>query len=174
MAPNNKPNINMQLPRCPYTTIIKSIKSQHLNIFANCIERKEIINSNYFIIFHKKCDNKGATIVIAKVTNSEQIIGGYNPLEWDSSSGYKSTNDSFIFSFTNRTNLQSAKVGYKSNNNDNSVYCDSTYGPAFCSDLYYFQNDDTWSSSTSCYHSNIDIPPSFNVDDYEVFQIIKK
>src|SRR6266498_1193913 len=130
MVPNNKPNINMQLPRCPYSTIIKS---QHLNIFANWIEKKKFSDynkieripyryifkllyraskdGNTVAAFHEKCDNKGATIVIAKVTNSEQIIGGYNPLKWDLSKSWKSTNDSFIFSFTNRTDLQSAKVG---------------------------------------------------------------
>ena len=27
--------------------------------------------------FHRKCDNKGPTIVIAKITNSQQIVGGY-------------------------------------------------------------------------------------------------
>src|SRR6266498_3597179 len=37
MAPNNEPNINIQLPRYPCSTIIKS---QHLNIFANWIDKK--------------------------------------------------------------------------------------------------------------------------------------
>ena len=32
--------------------------------------------------FHNKCDYKGATIVIVKVAN--RIIGGYNPIGWDS------------------------------------------------------------------------------------------
>ena len=90
MAPNNNPNINMQLPRCPYSTIINF---QHLNIFTNWIEKKEILDynkvnykfkliyrasrdGNTIAAFHEKCDNKGATIVIAKVTNSKQIIGG--------------------------------------------------------------------------------------------------
>ncbi|CAG8755926.1 34966_t:CDS:1, partial [Racocetra persica] len=34
--------------------------------------------------FHEKCDNKGPTVVIIKVLNSEEIIGGYNPLDWRS------------------------------------------------------------------------------------------
>src|SRR6266487_5843676 len=42
MAPNNKPNINnIQLPRYPCSAIINS---QHLNIFANWIEKKEILD----------------------------------------------------------------------------------------------------------------------------------
>jgi hypothetical protein len=40
-------------------------------------------------IFHNKCDNKGATIVIAKVKGKDQMIGRYNPLEWNSSDSHK-------------------------------------------------------------------------------------
>src|ERR1051325_1716629 len=81
--------------------------------------------------FHKKCDNKGATIFIAKIQNSEKIIGGYNPLFWDSSNSWKSTNDSFIFSFVDRNNLQSAKVGYCNKNNQYAICCYSGRGPSF-------------------------------------------
>src|SRR5205814_1380148 len=103
-------------------------------------------NGNTAAVFHEKCDNKGATIVIAKVTNSEHIIGGYNPLEWDPSNLWKFTNDSFIFSFTNRTNLQSAKVGYKNNNDQYSVYCHSDHGPTFGKGDLWHQNNGTWYS----------------------------
>ena len=33
-------------------------------------------DGNTVAAFHEKCDNKGPTIVIAKITNSEQIVGG--------------------------------------------------------------------------------------------------
>src|SRR6266536_3295921 len=120
---------------------------------------------NNILAYHEKCDNKGATIVIAKVTNSEQIIGGYNPLQWDSSNSWKSTNDSFIFSFTNRTNLQSAKVGY-SKGGQYSIYGGLVYGPTFGGghDLYC-NNHGTWySTSDSTYSSyfKIDIQQKFD------------
>lgn len=44
---------------------------------------------------HERCDNKEATKVISK-----QIVGGCNPLQWDTCNSYKSTKDSFILSFT--------------------------------------------------------------------------
>ena len=50
-------------------------------------------------------------------------------------SDFKSTNDSFIFSFTNRTNFQSGKVSY-SRDGKNSLGCDPTLGPDFNYDLY--------------------------------------
>src|SRR6266536_3742118 len=46
MAPNNKPNINMQLPRCTASDGSVIIKPQHLNIFANWIEKKEMLDYN--------------------------------------------------------------------------------------------------------------------------------
>jgi TLD len=83
-------------------------------------------DGNTAAAFHKKCDNKGATIVVIKITNSNQIVGGYNPLDWNGD-GYKSTKDSFIFSFTNKDNLQSTKVCY-SDGDSHSVGCDSFNG----------------------------------------------
>src|SRR5581483_5971984 len=98
--------------------------------------------------FHKKCDNKGATIFVAKITNSEQIVGGYNPLSWDSTSKCKSTNDSYIFSFTDRNNMQIVKVGY-SNGDDCSVYCDQNNGPWFGNGGNLGFYDNNWRSNYS-------------------------
>src|SRR5206468_3672099 len=107
------------------------IQPKHIAIFASWIDKKEkfhynVMNTPYkFNLlyranrdgnttadFHAKCDNKGATIFIAKIQYSELIIGGYNPLFWDSSGSFKFTKDSFIFSFTNRNNFQTDKIGY--------------------------------------------------------------
>src|SRR6266542_937008 len=124
MAPNNRRNIDIQSPRKPkYDTFI--IKSKYFAIFSSWIVKKNDSHYNlkdipyYFKLiyrasrdgnkveeFHKKCDNKGATIVVVKIKNSEQIVGGYNPLDWDSSNTFKYNKDSFIFSFTNKDNLQ--------------------------------------------------------------------
>ena len=93
-------------------------------------------------------------------------------MDWNGS-GYKSTNDSFLFSFSDRNNPQSANnVGY-CNNSQYAVYCNSSCGPVFGynHDLYR-DNNGTWHCSPSSY-SKIDLPTSFNSDDYEVFQIIR-
>src|SRR5205085_230550 len=122
MAPNEL-NVDIKPPRKPvYDSVI--IEAQHFAVFSGWIEKKSDSHYNVRKIpynfnllyrasrdgntsaaFHAKCDNKGATIVIAKIANSEQIVGGYSPLYWDSSSSHKSTKDSFIFSFTNRNNF---------------------------------------------------------------------
>ncbi|RHZ60080.1 hypothetical protein Glove_359g22 [Diversispora epigaea] len=79
------------------------ISPSHFNIISSWIDRK---GSGYYhkrllpykftllyrasrdgfdsSIFHERCDNKGATIMIAKVYLGGKIIGGYNPLDWKS------------------------------------------------------------------------------------------
>src|SRR5207248_10896273 len=118
----------------------KYIKCRLFSLFADWIDKKNNlhygINNNPYdfnllyrasrdgytaAAFHEKCDNKGATIVIAKIKNSEQIFGGYSSLFWDKSGVYKSADDSFIFSFTDKNNPQSAKVGYCTSA-QNSIY----------------------------------------------------
>ncbi|CAB4444579.1 unnamed protein product [Rhizophagus irregularis] len=185
MIPGYKPKYTPRHPKSNADSII--INQEHLTIFSNWIDKKkendEYINDipfkfdllyrasrdgNTAAAFHAKCDNKGATIVVAKITNSEQIIGGYNPLFWDSSSGGKNTEDSFIFSFTNKSNLQSTNVAY--------VQCYPNYGPIFGNNLgiNFFNGPNIWNySSLKCYPP-LDLPYDINVDDYEVFQVIKR
>src|SRR5207248_6276965 len=38
-------------------------------------------------IFHQKCDNINKTLVVSKVQNSDQLVGGYNPLNWNGNNG---------------------------------------------------------------------------------------
>jgi hypothetical protein len=198
IAPNRKPNIDkVQPPRqsskCTYDTTL--INNQHFTILASWIDKKENLHYNMKNIpynfnllyrfsrdgktpkaFHTKCDNKGPTIVIAKVSNSEKIIGGYNPLFWDSTSREKPTNDSFIYLFTNNMNTKSAKISYSSGDRY-SIRNLCEYGPGFGrgSDLICCQGGSWYGLPTVSYPKIDGIPTGyFNVDDYEVFQVIKK
>ncbi|GET65592.1 BTB/POZ protein [Rhizophagus irregularis DAOM 181602=DAOM 197198] len=80
--------------------------------------------------FYTKCDNKGATIVIAKITNSNQIVGGYISLH--------------------------AKVGYS--NDVYSVLCRCDFGPIFGlgGDLIFKNNRCCRDRSSS--YPDVDIP----------------
>jgi hypothetical protein len=173
--------------KCNIDSVI--INQNHIEIFANWIYRKEknsgYIPYNFHLLyrasrdgntaeaFHEKCDNKGATLVIVRITNSNQIVGGYNPLSWDCN-GRRSTYDSFIFSFANKDDRHSAKVGYSF-----GVYSVGGYagfGPIFGggSDLEFYRG--TWHCDTNngCSYPKFDIPSNFKADDYEVFQVVKK
>src|ERR1051325_11295876 len=201
IVPNMKPKTNVAPPRKPnikFKLDSTLIKPEHIPLFSSWIDKKDSSHYNKKNIpyefnllyrasrdgntaaaFHEKCDNKGATIVVTKIKNSEQIVGGYNPLFWDSSNSFKSTNDSFLFSFTDRNNLKSAKIGY-SNGDGCSIGCYSAgygYGPLFgngnCHDLRFLNG--TWYSQSSSSYPKVDGIPygnNFDVDDYEVFQVV--
>ena len=41
------------------------------------------MNSNYYFVdgkYHEICDNKSRTVVITKVKDRDEILGGYNPI----------------------------------------------------------------------------------------------
>ena len=71
--------------------------------------------------FHELCDNKGPTLTLFHV-NDGNIVGIYTPLSWDSKSGWKNDNDTFIF------NLNKEQK-YKKIKSECSAYCNNTYGP---------------------------------------------
>ncbi|CAG8598103.1 13615_t:CDS:2 [Dentiscutata heterogama] len=124
-------------------------------------------------IFHYKCDNKGATIVVAKISNSNMLVGGYNPLDWNGN-GYKTTTDSFIFSLSDLNNLQSAKLGRVNINSNCAVYCNNRYGPTFGGghDLHAPNNNSNWQCYEDSYPS-VGITNLSPISDYEVFQVVK-
>ncbi|GES99164.1 BTB/POZ protein [Rhizophagus clarus] len=167
IVPNMKPKDNLPPSRKPnlkYQLDSTLIESNHIPIFSSWIDKKDSSHYNKKYIpydfkllyrssrdgndtdsFHRNCDNKGATIWIAKIKNSEQLIGGYNPLDWDVSYTWKTTADSFLFNFTNGNNILTAKMSYV-NSTNLAVFCGSGYGPT------------------------MGIPTNFEVEDYEVFQ----
>ncbi|GBB97727.1 hypothetical protein RclHR1_03050016 [Rhizophagus clarus] len=173
-------------PRCYIDSVI--INQNHIAVFSNWIYRKDKFyghipykfnllyrasrDGNTTGAVHAKCDNKGATLVVIKIANSNKIAGGYNPISWDTASGWKSTRDSFIFLFTDRNNLQSAKISY-SKGDAQSIGCHSDKGPTFGWNLNVYMG--TWyNDRTNSYQNINDLPQKFDADDYEVFQVIKK
>jgi hypothetical protein len=198
LVPNRKTNIDKQLPRrskCnKYDSVL--VDFQHFALFASWIDKK---NNNYLknipynfnllyrasrdgntvAKFHEKTDNQGANIVVAKIKNTNQIIGGYNPLDWSGNCQFKATADSFIFSFKDYKNADTSKVG-RVIVTENAIFCYNNYGPTFGSsgnggscDIELRSNGNKWGSSTTSY-PNIDIPRNYEIEDYEVFQVVKK
>jgi hypothetical protein len=123
--------------------------------------------------FHQLCDGNGATISFARINNSKQIIGGYNPLHWYQNSNYASTNDSFIFNITDIDNINTAKIG-RCNNSSNAVYYHSNYGPTFGSGHDLRAQGNTWYTSNGSTYDSINMPSNPSVDEYEVFKVVKK
>ncbi|PKY59647.1 hypothetical protein RhiirA4_550429 [Rhizophagus irregularis] len=84
----------------------------------------------------------------------------------------------------NKNDHNSAKVGHIKSNYGCAIYCYQNYRPAFGDGHDLFQDSDSkWKNfSGFCSYSKVDMPQSymsgsynsFDVEDYEVFQVIKK
>ncbi|CAB4397458.1 unnamed protein product [Rhizophagus irregularis] len=176
--------LRLEIMKFYLTSDIKQIGLLQSRSFFGTID-SVIINTIYSIIyrdgntaasFHAKCNDKGATIVVAKIKGSNKVVGGYNPLDWNGN-GDKSTPDSFIFIFEDYNNICTGRIG-RVMRKSHAVRCLIDYGPLFGSynrgsNDIMVTRDGKWSSVTNSY-PNINIPRNFVIDDYEVFQVIKK
>ena len=83
--------------------------------------------------FHQICDNQSHTVSIIKVEDSNEILGGYNPIQWKSSyksSSYGITKDSFIFSFKDKENIDNYILS-RVKNEERAIENWFEYGPSF-------------------------------------------
>ncbi|EXX52446.1 hypothetical protein GLOIN_2v1487162 [Rhizophagus irregularis DAOM 181602=DAOM 197198] len=195
IVPNIEPKSNLSRSRkqsLKFKLDSNLVKPNHISFFASWIDKEKslhydnkIIPYNFKLLyrssqdgfstrnFHKNCDNKGATIWVAKIKGSTQLIGGYNPLDWCGNLSWKTTKDSFMFNFKDGEKISTAKVGYV-NAESFAIFCHNDYGPTMgnlkCkfNNWYYDNYDD------GIRYPKLGIPDNFKVEDYEVFQVIKE
>src|SRR6266487_4465236 len=162
IVPNIKPKTNLAPSRKSNSRFNNStlIQSMHIPVFASWIDKKDSSHYNNKKIpydfkllyhssqdgfsgpsFHRNCDNKGATIFVAKIQGSTQLIGGYNPLDWNGDDIWKTTTDSFLFNFTDGKNISTAKLGF-ANNPTYAVGCSNNLGPQMGN--FYCCGDNSW------------------------------
>ena len=80
-------------------------------------------------IYHKKCDNKGRTIILMK-NEKDNIFGGYASDSWIvEHCKYTNSQNSFLFSLTNMHNSEPIKFPIKKA--DEALYYRNDYGPLF-------------------------------------------
>jgi hypothetical protein len=166
------------------------ISDQHIELISKWIDKSESsdkLTSSYdFKLlfrgsrdgltqnkFHQCCDNKSRTVTIIKVKDSNEILGGYNPVEWKYDGGYEITKDSFIFSFNNNDSIENcilSRVMDESHAIFNSFY----YGPSFgTSDIIIWSK---FSGKSICRKSSYEksirkTDDMFIVEECEIFQI---
>ena len=78
--------------------------------------------------FHRRCDNKGPTIIFIETTKNFKF-GGYTELEWDKSDSFKTDDSTFLFSINN-------KAKYTRRNSLCSIYCREDLAPSFGGDTF--------------------------------------
>ena len=131
--------------------------------------------------FHRKCDNKGATVVILETTKGRRF-GGYNSLNWSSHEGWKNDKEAFLFSLDNDKKYDVIpEASYK-------IYAGKGHGPWFgnggniglARDKNFFIGNETHSENfdSKCYSTTVDFELSggktFNISKLEVYQIINE
>ncbi|CAG8440741.1 11324_t:CDS:1 [Funneliformis caledonium] len=165
---------------CDWLTNDKHVSYQNIPFEFHLLVRGSR-NGFGYKVFHELCDLKGPTITILRVHTSGELLGGYNPLNWDSSKKiYYKTNKSFIFSLGDK-NLQNT-IYSKIKEPDEAIFQYRALGPCFgggISDLkLYLGFDDAYGCTGNCfkksYEKSIMKKSKFWVDEYEVFRIIKK
>ncbi|RHZ48290.1 hypothetical protein Glove_553g50 [Diversispora epigaea] len=184
--------ITTQLPNRGNTFQITSsiIKYEHEVEITSWIDKKEVtydVNSNPYEFnlilrgsrdgfgrdaFWNLCDQKTNLLIVVKVGDTDEILGGYNPIGWNSNSfGYAETNDSFIFSL-NKEHYILSRV----KNASNAIYNRYDCGPNFGgNDFFTYGNRSFYIGYINGYEKLIrKIGGEFSIDDYEVFQIKKR
>ncbi|RGB37541.1 TLD-domain-containing protein, partial [Rhizophagus diaphanus] len=193
--PNNKSEPQLVKSYKNIDSIIITI--QHVELISKWIDRlentDELKNSYKFKLilrgsqdgftakrFHEICDDQSNTVTIIKVKDTNEILGGYNPIKWKSSNGYGITDDSFIFSF-DKARVESYILSRVKNENYAINYWHH-YGPSFGGgDLTIYEGREgevSFSNKTSyCYYEDSyekqirKTKEYFSVEEYEVFQI---
>ncbi|RGB42265.1 hypothetical protein C1646_810101 [Rhizophagus diaphanus] len=190
--PNEKTNIDKLPRRTKYDSVI--IEFRHFALFASWIDKISNVYSrkipysfnllyrasrdgDTIKTFHEKTDNLGASIVVAKIKNTNQMIGGYSPFDWSGFALWKATADSFIFSFEDYNNIETGKIG-RVTNKKYAIYGHNNCGPVFgvnnnVSCDIMVRSNGKWSSEPHAY-PDIGIPGNYEVENYEVFRVCYK
>ncbi|KAG9306011.1 hypothetical protein G9A89_004081 [Geosiphon pyriformis] len=131
--------------------------------------------------FHRLCDEKGATVSVIKVKGTGQIIGGFNPQSWHSQKKYINGERSFIFSLGDDKTENAMLSKFVTGSGPYGVEsCGPTFGD---SNIELYGNDFKNSSSCICRKTcnyehallgSENGTVDFSVEEYEVFQIIKR
>jgi hypothetical protein len=110
--------------------------------------------------FHRKCDNQKNTLTIIMSLQNKNVFGGYANVAWDSTSGYKPDDGSFIFSFKDKTFLKLNCI-----NKTNSITCKKHYGATFGAfDIFISDQSNCNDSSFSNLGQSYALPPGFTVN----------
>ncbi|EXX76347.1 uncharacterized protein OCT59_021154 [Rhizophagus irregularis] len=166
------------------------ITFQHAELISKWIDKLEITDKirNHYEFkllyrsgfdapkgFHKFCDNQPGTVTIVKLKGSNEILGGYNPIEWKSEGCYSVTKDSFIFSFKNIDSIENHILS-RVKDETKALY-NGNYGPSFgyC-DLRIYCSEYTDKLGIYCKKISYEEPITGAnpvIEKYEVFRIVK-
>ncbi|CAB4440704.1 unnamed protein product [Rhizophagus irregularis] len=173
----------------------KIITSQHTELISKWINRLEITDKltspyKYKLLFrgsrdgfkrrkfHEICNDKSRTATIIKVKDSNEILGGYNPIKWESNNVWGITKDSFIFSFNN--DKIEERILSRVIDKNCAILNGNIRGPSFGNGDLIVLGCNIYDGEYCCCKKRSYEKPirktedNFTVEEYEVFQIINQ
>ncbi|RIB25722.1 hypothetical protein C2G38_2165242 [Gigaspora rosea] len=196
LPPRKKEKAQLPPPKALIITPSSSIITlQHIAEISSWIDRRSTIYDTAEIpyefnlllrgsrdgftsdVFHSLCDNIPGTVVVVKINSTNEILGGYNPLIWNSGNEYATTADSFIFSLKNGILKESILSRVKDTSRAIRYY-NSPLGPWFGSSAFGMRDDMNCLKKLHCgengYEKQVAKTQGWVIfDEYEVFQICK-
>ncbi|CAG8605989.1 1398_t:CDS:1, partial [Funneliformis caledonium] len=132
--------------------------------------------------FHELCDNKTHTLTIIKIKGGDEILGGYNPIEWNNLKSFSlpfyNTKESFIFSFKGKENIENCILSRVKDVNyaiKHWFYSGPSFGQTDLNINGIFFNQCNCSCKKNSYEKEIrETEDYFSIEEYEVFQVKKK
>ncbi|RHZ79241.1 hypothetical protein Glove_150g66 [Diversispora epigaea] len=204
ISPNKQISSKVLRPRITVSSDI--ITNEHALEISSWIDRKETLYPYEFKLLVKGsrdgfdiktiyniCDKVSNTVLILKVKDTGEILGGYNPLEWDKNSKgqWKKTQDCFAFSLKT-ANLENSILS-RVESFDHAMYYDQRNSQfQFGHALVLNVNIKTYKECFSLHNlyeciyskpirsdeflSKAYNPPTnqFSVEEYEVFKVSPK
>ncbi|EXX73157.1 hypothetical protein RirG_062710 [Rhizophagus irregularis DAOM 197198w] len=189
--PDNKPIGKSKLRKNIDSKIITLQHTELISKWINGLQITDKLNSTYefkLILrgsrdgfspkkFHEICVNRFYTVSIIKVKDSDEILGGYNPITWNSNiNSYGVTNNSFLFSFKNNDNLEDHILSRIKDGNF-AIFNNPNYGPSFGNGDIILSLNNLYRSSScikNSYKESIrETDGDFFIEEYEVFLVIK-
>ncbi|GES84532.1 hypothetical protein GLOIN_2v1882676 [Rhizophagus clarus] len=175
LDPNREPIDNILLPRNMTVDNIIDSRIVNLNIvsiISRWIDRTELnykfshLRELYFPYqfklllrgsrdgftpkkFHELCGGIHNTVTFIKLKDSEEIIGGYSPIKWETPRNWGATKDSFIFSFKNKDNFKDTVIS-NVKDLDYAIWFHSLSGPYFGKDINIHASNEFTDYDTIC------------------------
>ncbi|RHZ84607.1 hypothetical protein Glove_79g67 [Diversispora epigaea] len=182
--------VTIQLPNRGNAFQITSsiITNEHAAEIASWIEKKKVtydVNDNPYEfnlilrgsrdgfgtnVFWNLCNQKTNLVVVVKAKDTDEILGGYNPIGWNSNlNNYSITNDSFIFSLKNGSIKNHILSRVKNASRAILSYL-QYYGPNFGGgDFCMYYTNKFYTSQIRSYEKLIrKTTGQFLADDYEI------
>jgi hypothetical protein len=196
---NDQPKSTIILP--PRVSPIKIdstiIGPQHTALITRWLDNETVVKQenqfNFKLLFRasrdgysidalrQQCAGKGPAILILKLRDSGQLIGGYNPIGWKSVKfgPGRGTRDSFVFTLGNGTSPYDARIARVANEKCDKEIDDLIWiGPKFGKgpDLWVrMSTDQCGEARQDTYESNIlEKGGRFRWIECEIFSITKK